>query len=214
MAKDKRSKDPALAGFYEAIEMTSVEKITDEILPGLFEDSGDNDDFDIDSGNDDVKDRPWRPSHVIFGKSTVKKGHVEAMKGRYFHDVSIVRIGGENTIPLPEKDEVVVFRSFMKAGLRCPLHKMLVEVLKKFEIFLHQLTPDTLIKVGIFIWEIRSQGLEPDADCFCNIHELSYQTKATGKEQYHNNFGCYTFVYRSDARHPMPTFRKNGRVHG
>jgi hypothetical protein len=43
---------------------------------------------------------------------------------------------------------------------------------------------------------------------FCNIHELSYQTKATGKEQYHNNFGCYTFVYRSDARHPMPTFCK------
>jgi hypothetical protein len=27
-------------------------------------------------------------------------------------------------------------------------------------------------------------------------------------EQYHNNFGCYTFVYRSDARHHVPTFRK------
>jgi hypothetical protein len=39
----------------------------------------------------------------------VKKCHVEAMKGKYFHDVSIVCIGGENTIPLPEKDEVVVF---------------------------------------------------------------------------------------------------------
>jgi hypothetical protein len=33
---------------------------------------------------------------VVFGKSIVKKGHVEAMKGKYFHDVSIVRIGGEN----------------------------------------------------------------------------------------------------------------------
>jgi hypothetical protein len=88
---------------------------------------------------------------VVFGKSTVKKGHVEAMKGKYFRDVSIVRIGGQNTVPLPEKDEVVIFRSFMKAGLRFPLHKMLVEVLKKFKIFLHQLTPDTLIKVGIFI---------------------------------------------------------------
>jgi hypothetical protein len=54
----------------------------------------------------------------------------------------------------------------MKAGLRFPLHKMLVEVLKKFEIFLHQLTPNALIKVGIFIWAIRSQGLELDGDCF------------------------------------------------
>jgi hypothetical protein len=39
-----------------------------------------------------------------------------------------------------------------------------------------------LIKVGIFIWAMRSQGLEPDTKCFCNIHELSYQTKATREE--------------------------------
>jgi hypothetical protein len=52
------------------------------------------------------------------------------------------------------------------------------------------------------------QGLEQDAKCFCNIHELSYQTKATGKEQYHNNFRCYSFVPRSEANYPVPMFRK------
>jgi hypothetical protein len=140
------------------MERTNVEKITDEILAGLSEDSSDSEDFDIESDNDDAEDRSWRLSHVVFGKSTVKKGHVEAMKGKYFHDVSIVRIGGENIVPLPEKDEVVIFQSFMKAGLWFPLHKFLVEVLKMFEIFLHQLTPNALIKVGIFIWAIRSQG--------------------------------------------------------
>jgi hypothetical protein len=91
---------------------------------------------------------------------------------------------------------------------------MLVKVLKRFEIFLHQLTPEALIKIGVFIWAVRSQGLEPDVDDFCNIHELSYQTKETGKEQYHNNFGCYSFAYRCDARQPIPTFRKNGLGHG
>jgi hypothetical protein len=55
---------------------------------------------------------------------------------------------------------------------------------------------------------MRSQGLEPDARCFCNIHELSYETKAIGKEQYHNNFGCYSFVPRSEASYHVPTFRK------
>jgi hypothetical protein len=55
---------------------------------------------------------------------------------------------------------------------------------------------------------MRSQGLEPDARCFCIIHEFSDQTRATGKEQYHNNFGCYNFVPHSDARYPVPTFRK------
>jgi hypothetical protein len=48
--------------------------------------------------------------------------------------VSIVRARGEDTVPLPEGDEVVVFKSFMKAGFLFSLHKMLVEVLKTFEI--------------------------------------------------------------------------------
>jgi hypothetical protein len=71
---------------------------------------------------------------------------------------------------------------------------MLVEVLKRFKIYLHQLTPEELIKIGIFVWAVRSQSLELIVDCFCNIHEHFYQTKAIGKEQYHNNFGCYTFI--------------------
>jgi hypothetical protein len=81
-------------------------------------------------------------------------------------------------------------------------------VLKTFEMYLHQLTPEALVKVGVFIWAMRSQGLEPDAKCFCSIHELSYQTNAIGKEQYHNNFSCYSFVHRSDVRYHVPTFRK------
>jgi hypothetical protein len=72
------------------------------------------------------------------------------MKGKYFHDISIVRAGGESTVPLPEADEVVVFKSFMKVGLRFPLHKILVEVLKTFRIYLHQLTSEAFIKVGGF----------------------------------------------------------------
>jgi hypothetical protein len=62
------------------------------------------------------------------------------MKGRYFRDISIVRAGGDSIAPAPEADEVVVYRSFMKAGLRFPLSKFLVEVLKTFEIYLHQIT--------------------------------------------------------------------------
>jgi hypothetical protein len=62
--------------------------------------------------------------------------------------------------------------------------------------------------MGIFVWAVRSQGLEPSARCFCSMHELSYETKPWGKEQYHNNFGCYSFVARSGASYPVLTFRK------
>jgi hypothetical protein len=115
---------------------------------------------------------------------------------------------GEKTCPNPEENEVVVYRSFLKAGLRFPLSNFVVEVLKIFEVYLHQLTPEAIIRLNIFVWGVRSQGLEPDAKSFCNIHELSYETKPWGKEQYHNNFGCYNFVSRSGSSCPVPTFRK------
>ena len=73
------------------------------------------------------------------------------MRGRYFRDISIARAGGESNVPLSEADEVVVYRSFMKAGLRFPLDIFLVQVLKTFEIYLHQITPEAIIRMGIFI---------------------------------------------------------------
>jgi hypothetical protein len=88
------------------------------------------------------------------------------------------------------------------------LSKFVVEVLKIYQIFLHQITPEAIMRMGIFVWAVRSQGLEPSAKCFYNMHELLYETKAIGKEQYHNNFGCYGFIARPNASHPVPTFRK------
>jgi hypothetical protein len=146
MAEEKKIIDPALAGFYEATKKTNMEKITNEMLAGLSENSNDSESFDVESGNEDVEDRPWRPSHVVFEKSTIKQGQIEAKRGRYFRDISIVRDGGENNVPLPEADEVVIFRSFMKAGLQFPLDKMLVEVLKLLKFIFINLPPKPLSK--------------------------------------------------------------------
>jgi hypothetical protein len=95
MSEEKKIVDPALAGFYEAMEKTNIEKITNEVLTGLFEDTDDSDNFDVESGNEDAEDRPWRPSHTIFGNSSIKQSQIDAMKGRYFLDMSIVRVGGQ-----------------------------------------------------------------------------------------------------------------------
>jgi hypothetical protein len=206
--KRKKVVDPFTAGFFESMAKTNTEKITREILADLSEDSDDSDEYDAESADEDSEDRSWRPSHTIFGKSTIKQSHVDAMRGRYFHDMTIVMVGGDSVAPTPEVNEVVIYRSFLKAGLRFPLSRFLVEVLKMFQIFLHQLTPEAIIRMGLFIWVVRSQGLKPSARCFCSMHELLYETKATGKEQYHNNFGCYGFITRSNASHLVPIFRK------
>jgi len=90
MAKEKKIDDPTLAGFYEAMEKTNMAKIGNEVLAGISKNSSGSESFDVESGNEDVEDRPWRPSHVVFAKSTIKQGQIEAMRGRYFRDISIV----------------------------------------------------------------------------------------------------------------------------
>jgi hypothetical protein len=179
---EEKAVNPYIAGFIKSMAKTNTEKITKEILEGLSEDTGDSDSYDVESGGEDSEDRPWRPSHSIFRKSTIKQSLLENMRGRYFRDMSIMRAGGDNNVPAPEENEVVIYRSFFKAGLRFPLSKFVVEVLKTYQIFLHQITPKAIIRMGVFVWAVRSQGLEPSAKCFCSMHELLYETKAMGKE--------------------------------
>jgi hypothetical protein len=150
--EEKKVVDPFIAGFYESMAKTNTEKITKEIMEDLSEDSDDSDDYDVESGDEDSEDRPWRPSHTIFGKSTIKQSHIDTMRGRYFRDMSIVRIGGDNTAPAPEENEVVVYQSFLKACLRFPLSKFVVKVLKIFQIFHHQITLEAVIRMGLFVW--------------------------------------------------------------
>jgi hypothetical protein len=95
-------------------QKTNTEKITKEILEGLSEDTDDSDSYDVDSGDEDSEDRPSRPSHTVFGKSTIKQSHLDNMRGRYFRDMSIMRVGGDNIVPAPEEDEVVIYRIFLR----------------------------------------------------------------------------------------------------
>jgi hypothetical protein len=99
---DEKIIDPALAGFYEAMEKTNMEKITNEMLAGICENSSGSESFDVESRNEDVEDRPWRPSHVVFGKSTIKQGQIEAMRGRYFRDISIMKPEGRIMFLFPK----------------------------------------------------------------------------------------------------------------
>jgi hypothetical protein len=119
--EEKKAADPFITRFFESMSKTNTEKITKEILEGLSKDTDDSDSYDVESGDEDSEDRPWRPSHAVFGKSTIKQSHLDNMRGRYFRDMSIVRVGGDNIVPAPEENEVVIYQRFFKAGLRFPL---------------------------------------------------------------------------------------------
>jgi hypothetical protein len=84
LGEEEKLLEEKAAGFIESIAKTNTEKITKEILEGLSEDTVDSDSYDVESGGEDSEDRPWRLSHAVFGKSTIKQSHLDNMRGRYF----------------------------------------------------------------------------------------------------------------------------------
>jgi hypothetical protein len=56
MAGEKKTVDPALTEFYEAMKRTNAEKIAYETLAGISEDSSDSEDFDAESENEGAED--------------------------------------------------------------------------------------------------------------------------------------------------------------
>jgi hypothetical protein len=152
---------------------------------------------------------PSKPSHLDFEKSIVFEADMAIMmKLGYIGEAEkkLIRFAGEETTPEPEDDEVVVCKSCLRAGLRFPLNEMIGEVLDNFEIFLHQLTPNAIVRLSIFIWALRSQGMDPNAEAFCRVHWMHYQMKAR-EEGLHENFGCYNFAYRKDTKAPVLSYR-------
>jgi hypothetical protein len=127
----------------EAIEIAPISEVMkrsrlnvqegEEVVP-------EKDDVIVEAASDDEEDddivSPSKPSHIEFGKSTIKTEDLVLMKKLgYFgkNDDELIRFAGDEVVPEPRNDEVVVFKSFFRAILRFPLHEMIGEVLETFE---------------------------------------------------------------------------------
>jgi hypothetical protein len=88
-----------------------------------------------------------------------------------------------------------VFKAFFAAGLRLPVHRFVVEVLRKFEIQIHQLTPNAMVALAKYVWAVSSYGGEPCAEVFAKNYCLHWQKrKICGLIA---QFGSYTFPPRT-----------------
>jgi hypothetical protein len=187
-----------------------TEGAIDEGVPTTEAEQADIEEENIDEEEEDYNTLiPLKPSHLDYEKSTVSEADVPMMmKLGYFREAEkkLIRFAGEETTPKPKDDEVVVFKSFFRARLRFPLNEMIEEVLDNYEIYLHQLTPNAIVRLNIFIWALRSQEMDPNAKAFCRVHELHYQTKAR-EDGLHENFGCYNFAYRKDTKALVLSYR-------
>jgi hypothetical protein len=119
--------------------LVATEGASDEGAPATEAEQADIEEGDIGEEEIDYNTAiPSKPSHLDFGKSTMSEADMPMMtKLGYIGETEkkLIHFGREETISNPESDEVVVFKSFFKAGLRFPLYGMITDVLENFDIF-------------------------------------------------------------------------------
>lgn len=81
---------------------------------------------------------------VDFGVSRKSSVRVQDMQRLSYFGGGVARVPGTEEVPEPE-GELVVFEAFFAAGLRLPAHRFVGEVLRKFNVQIHQLTPNAIV---------------------------------------------------------------------
>jgi hypothetical protein len=109
--------------------------------------------------------------------SSITVGRICPMESLGYFIEGSTREPGEEIMPEPNSDEVAIFEEFIAVGLRMPPHRALTEILLKFWVQLHQLTPNAIIQMSKYFWAVLSMDGEPSSDVFTKCHELHYQPK-------------------------------------
>jgi hypothetical protein len=108
----------------------------------------------------------------------------------YFGD-GVGRAPGAEEIPEPE-GELVVFEAFFVAGLRLPAHRFVAEVLQRFEVQVHQLTPNAMVALAKYVWAVTSYDGQPFVEVFAKNYCLHWQKRKIGNKI--AQFGSCTFT--------------------
>lgn len=82
-----------------------------------------------------------------------------------------VRVPGQETVLAPRPDEAVVFVAFLDTGLQLPCVELVSKVLQLYGVELAQLTPNSIVKLGVFEWILRSVGASDEGRLFAYLHD-------------------------------------------
>jgi hypothetical protein len=80
----------------------------------------------------------------------------------------------EETISKPHPDEAVIFEEFLSACLWMPPHPVLADILLKFQVQIHQLTPNAIVQLSKYIWVVSSFEGVPSTEGFAKRYDLHY----------------------------------------
>jgi hypothetical protein len=128
---------------------------------------------------------------VEFGASRMSSVRVQDMQQLGYFGGRVARVPGAEEVPEPE-GELVIFEAFFAAGLRLPAHRFVAEVLRRFEVQVHQLTPNVVVALAKYVWATTSYGGQPSIEVFAKHYYLHWQKRKIGHKI--AQFGSCTFT--------------------
>jgi hypothetical protein len=136
-----------------------------------------------------------QPGHTVeFGTSRISSVCVQEMQQLGYFGDGVGRVLGVEEIPEPE-GELVVFEAFFITGLRLPAHRFVAEVLQRFDVQVHQLTPNVVVALAKYVWAVTSYGGQPSVEVFAKNYCLHWQKRKIGNKI--AQFGSCTFTPRT-----------------
>jgi hypothetical protein len=116
---------------------------------------------------------------------------VQDMQQLGYFGGGVARVPGTEEVPEPE-GELVVFEAFFTTGLRLLAHRFVGEVLRRFNVQVHQLTPNVVVALAKYVWATTSYGEQPSVEVFMKYYCLHWQKRKIGNKI--AQFGSCTFT--------------------
>jgi hypothetical protein len=118
---------------------------------------------------------------VELGVSRISSVCVQDMQQLVYFGNGVGRVPVAEEVPKPE-GELVVFEAFFIVGLGLPAHRFVAEVLQRFEIQVHQLTPNSVVALAKYVWAATSYGGQPSVEVFAKNYCLHWQKRKIGNK--------------------------------
>ena len=124
------------------------------------------------------KDQSKGPTTTVLGLSKMTPTLLDDLVRRGVVSADDVRAPPKGeTIAHPYPNEVVVFRDLFTASLRMPLDPVGVDIFRLFNVYLHQMTPTSILRLSLYMWLTKTCQIAPSAEGFARAFRVHYQRK-------------------------------------
>jgi hypothetical protein len=107
-----------------------------------------------------------QPDHTVeFRTSRIFLVHMLEMQRLGYFGNDVGRAVWVEEVSEPE-GELIVFEAFFAAGLHLPTNWFVVEVLRKFEVQVHQLTLNAVVALVKYVWAVSSYSGQSSVEVF------------------------------------------------